>query len=183
MVRRMRWRASLPLRSLLGRCSHMSGGASIRKCKEVAGQAYLPSVFVREVCVFLRLGWGMRHSMEKAVQLVHGMPSEAASQRTCIAVMRWPSVAAGCGLSTHLPGMASCDSWWLAFVFESDRGAEARGHVDIRHAHLDCASTVAARRRAKEGETYFHTLCWRAAGGTKGGQGEPTVNWRRACTV
>jgi hypothetical protein len=44
---------------------------------------------VREVVVFLRLGAGMRHSMEKAVQFVHGMPREAASQRTYLAVMRW----------------------------------------------------------------------------------------------
>jgi len=36
----------------------------------------------RGPCVFLRRGWGMRHSMAKAVQLVQGMPSEAASQRT-----------------------------------------------------------------------------------------------------
>lgn len=36
----------------------------------------------RDVCVFLRFGVGMRHSMEKAVQLVQGTPSEAASQRT-----------------------------------------------------------------------------------------------------
>jgi hypothetical protein len=41
----------------------------------------------RDVVVFLRFGAGMRHSIEKAVQLVHGMPNEAASQRTCTAVM------------------------------------------------------------------------------------------------
>ena len=40
---------------------------------------------VRVVAVFFRLGVGMRHSMEKAVQLVHGMPKEAASQRTFLA--------------------------------------------------------------------------------------------------
>lgn len=40
----------------------------------------------RAVCVFLRFGVGMRHSMEKAVQFVHGTPSEAASQRTWAAV-------------------------------------------------------------------------------------------------
>lgn len=49
---------------------------------------YLSTSFARDVVVFLRLGAGMRHSMEKALQLVHGMPSEAASQRTCSAVMR-----------------------------------------------------------------------------------------------
>lgn len=32
--------------------------------------------------VFLRLGAGMRHSMEKAVQFVQGTPRLAASQRT-----------------------------------------------------------------------------------------------------
>jgi hypothetical protein len=45
------------------------------------------SLVAREVVVFLRFGAGMRHSIEKAVQLVHGMPNEAASQRTCVAVM------------------------------------------------------------------------------------------------
>ena len=38
--------------------------------------------WARAVCVFLRLGVGMRHSMEKAVQFVQGTPREAASQRT-----------------------------------------------------------------------------------------------------
>lgn len=32
--------------------------------------------------VFLRLGVGILHSMEKATQLVHGTPRLAASQRT-----------------------------------------------------------------------------------------------------
>jgi hypothetical protein len=31
---------------------------------------------------FFRFGTGILHSMEKATQLVHGTPSEAASQRT-----------------------------------------------------------------------------------------------------
>jgi hypothetical protein len=35
-------------------------------------------------CAFFRLGVGMRHSIEKATQLVHGTPRLAASQRTCI---------------------------------------------------------------------------------------------------
>jgi hypothetical protein len=51
--------------------------------------SYLSTSLVREVVVFLRLGAGMRHSIEKAVQFVHGMPREAASQRTYLAVMRW----------------------------------------------------------------------------------------------
>jgi hypothetical protein len=45
-------------------------------------QAYLSASLVLAVCVFFRLGWGMRHSMPKAVQLVHGIPNEAASHRT-----------------------------------------------------------------------------------------------------
>jgi hypothetical protein len=53
----------------------------------VSPASLTPSVsLARDVCVFLRLGVGMRHSMEKAVQLVHGTPREAASQRTCAAV-------------------------------------------------------------------------------------------------
>jgi hypothetical protein len=48
---------------------------------------YLSASLARDVVVFLRLGAGMRHSMEKAVQLVHGIPKEAASQRTYSAVM------------------------------------------------------------------------------------------------
>lgn len=35
-------------------------------------------------CAFLRLGVGMRHSIENATQLVHGTPRLAASQRTYI---------------------------------------------------------------------------------------------------
>lgn len=56
----------------------------VRGYAGVAGQGagYLSTSFARAACVFLRLGWGMRHSMPKAVQFVHGMPSEAASQRT-----------------------------------------------------------------------------------------------------
>jgi hypothetical protein len=50
--------------------------------------AYLSTSLARDVVVFLRFGAGMRHSMEKAVQLVHGIPREAASQRTYTAVMR-----------------------------------------------------------------------------------------------
>jgi hypothetical protein len=49
---------------------------------------YLSASLARDVVVFLRLGAGMRHSIEKAVQLVHGMPREAASQRTYSGVMR-----------------------------------------------------------------------------------------------
>jgi hypothetical protein len=49
---------------------------------------YLSASLARDVVVFLRLGAGMRHSIEKAVQLVHGMPREAASHRTYAAVMR-----------------------------------------------------------------------------------------------
>ena len=49
--------------------------------------SYLSASLARDVVVFLRLGAGMRHSMEKAVQLVHGMPSEAASHRTCVTVI------------------------------------------------------------------------------------------------
>ena len=33
--------------------------------------------------VFLRLGTGILHSIEKATQFVHGTPREAASHRTC----------------------------------------------------------------------------------------------------
>lgn len=64
--------------------------------------SYLSASLVREVVVFLRLGAGMRHSMEKAVQLVHGMPSEAASHRTCEAVRRWPHDVAGRTLPDYL---------------------------------------------------------------------------------
>jgi hypothetical protein len=45
--------------------------------------AYLCESCVFTVAVFLRLGAGMRHSMEKAVQFVQGTPRLAASQRTC----------------------------------------------------------------------------------------------------
>lgn len=34
-------------------------------------------------CAFFRFGCGMRHSIWKATQLVHGTPRFAASQRTC----------------------------------------------------------------------------------------------------
>jgi hypothetical protein len=51
--------------------------------------SYLSVSFAR-ACVFLRLGVGMRHSMEKAVQLVHGTPRLAASHRTYAVVMRCP---------------------------------------------------------------------------------------------
>lgn len=40
------------------------------------------AVVVLCAAVFLRLGVGMRHSMEKATQLVQGTPRLAASQRT-----------------------------------------------------------------------------------------------------
>lgn len=43
--------------------------------------ATYPSSFL-PVPVFLRFGEGIRHSMPKAVQLVHGTPKLAASQRT-----------------------------------------------------------------------------------------------------
>jgi hypothetical protein len=49
--------------------------------------SYLSPSLARDEVVFLRLGAGMRHSMEKAVQLVHGIPNEAASQRTYMPVM------------------------------------------------------------------------------------------------
>lgn len=37
---------------------------------------------VDAVWVFFLLGWGILHSIWKATQLVHGMPSEAASHLT-----------------------------------------------------------------------------------------------------
>jgi len=61
--------------------------------------SYLSTSFERDVVVFLRFGAGMRHSMEKAVQLVHGMPREAASQRTWSIVMRRVDDAAAVCLS------------------------------------------------------------------------------------
>lgn len=64
--------------------------------------AYLSASLVRDVVVFLRLGAGMRHSMEKAVQLVHGMPREAASHRTCVTVMRWTHDVVGSTASDYL---------------------------------------------------------------------------------
>jgi len=42
----------------------------------------LSSSFVLEEVVFFLFGTGILQSMEKATQLVHGIPSEAASQRT-----------------------------------------------------------------------------------------------------
>jgi hypothetical protein len=46
------------------------------------------SVSFGRACVFFRLGAGMRHSMEKAVQLVQGTPRLAASHRTYPTVIR-----------------------------------------------------------------------------------------------
>ena len=45
--------------------------------------AYLSSSFTLEPAVFLRLGTGILHSIEKATQLVQGTPRAAASHRTC----------------------------------------------------------------------------------------------------
>jgi hypothetical protein len=69
---------------------------------EVLVASYLSPSFALPVVVFLRLGAGMRHSIEKAVQFVHGMPKEAASQRTCSIVMRRVDHAAVC-LSDYSP--------------------------------------------------------------------------------
>lgn len=71
-------RSSLSPRSLASRVSSDLSGSAM------SVDPYLSASLVREPpWVFLRLGCGMRHSIEKAVQLVHGIPSEAASQRTC----------------------------------------------------------------------------------------------------
>lgn len=59
------------------------------------GETYLCESWALTVAVFLRFGAGMRHSMEKAVQLVQGTPRLAASQRT------WRHQ-----LSAHLVGAA-----------------------------------------------------------------------------
>jgi hypothetical protein len=55
------------------------------KIKEISGRVmYLSeSLLCALVCTFFRFGVGMRHSIWKAVQLVHGTPRLAASQRTC----------------------------------------------------------------------------------------------------
>jgi hypothetical protein len=112
-------RSSLSPRSLSARVS--PDGAS------AWSGAYLSASLVRAAPVFLRFGWGMRHSMEKAVQLVHGMPSEAASQRTWWAVRRGrPS-----SRITHLAGVAGCESRLASMSSSVDRGAEAHHRRDI----------------------------------------------------
>lgn len=62
-------------------------------------------------CVFLRLGDGMRHSIWKATQLVHGTPRLAASHRTysraTAALDCDMACAHGRGASLYLAGMAS----------------------------------------------------------------------------
>jgi hypothetical protein len=80
--------------------------------------SYLSTSLARDVVVFLRFGAGMRHSIEKAVQLVHGMPKEAASQRTCLAVMRGLHSAGDDATITYFSCMTRCE-WWLAIVFRS----------------------------------------------------------------
>lgn len=102
---------------------------------------YLSASLALAVCVFLRLGWGMRHSMPKAVQLVHGIPSEAASHRTYCAVTWCPDDDDDVvpRLITHFPCVAGCFASWLANVrrivpfLQVDRGAEARRVDHISH--------------------------------------------------
>jgi hypothetical protein len=67
-------RSSLSPRSLVSRQHHGIARGLV--------YPYLSASLALAVCVFFRLGWGMRHSMPKAVQLVHGIPNEAASHRT-----------------------------------------------------------------------------------------------------
>jgi hypothetical protein len=71
-----------------------------------AREAYL-STSLALACVFLRLGVGMRHSMEKAVQLVQGTPRLAASHRTCRTVTFGSFGGASRVSRTHFPGVAS----------------------------------------------------------------------------
>ena len=56
------------------------------------------------LCGFLRFGWGMRHSIEKATQFVQGTPRLAASHRTC-----WGSCERGFFISCSI-------SWWRVVV-------------------------------------------------------------------
>jgi hypothetical protein len=48
-------------------------------------------------------------------------------------VMSRPDEAAVPRLITHFPGVTGCDAWWLAFVLQTDRGAEARKLEHISH--------------------------------------------------
>lgn len=55
---------------------------------------YLSESFAVDVVwVFFLFGVGIRHSIWKATQFVHGIPSEAASQRTFLLFDRSPSVS------------------------------------------------------------------------------------------
>ena len=72
--------------ALLGageRSSSPNSLSSQRDCSNGGVLTHLCESCALVACVFLRLGVGMRHSMEKAVQLVQGTPRLAASQRTC----------------------------------------------------------------------------------------------------
>ena len=64
------------------RRAHYNGQVSSRPCSTTFRNAAHLSVSFALVWVFFRFGVGMRHSMEKAVQLVQGTPRLAASHRT-----------------------------------------------------------------------------------------------------
>jgi len=66
------------------------GRESIREVRGEGGRGVYDVVYLSESLdsstafwAFLRFGVGMRHSIWKATQFVHGTPKLAASQRTC----------------------------------------------------------------------------------------------------
>jgi hypothetical protein len=118
---------------------------------------YLSTSRARDVVVFLRFGAGMRHSIEKAVQLVHGMPREAASQRTYAAVRRCFHVAVVVTMITYFPCMARCE-WWLAFVLRLTEVPRLVNNVDITPRSPSEHGGDAQSLK----ETYFRMPYWRA---------------------
>jgi hypothetical protein len=118
---------------------------------------YLSTSLARDAVVFLRLGAGMRHSIEKAVQLVHGMPNEAASQRTCLAVMGGLDNAGDDAMITYLSCMTRCE-WWLASVFRATEVPRLVNNVDITPR----SAFPPREGRAGLERTYFRMLCSRA---------------------
>lgn len=115
------------------------------------------------------------------MQLVHGMPNEAASQRTCLAVMRcWLNATCGPAI-THFPRMAGCE-WWLAIVFRSTEVPRLIHNLDIT-PRASTLPEAPSDERAQLGRTYFRMLDLRAAVGRTDGPEAPTVRTPRACML
>lgn len=165
-------------RCLLVRYFRVSLEPAVTRWSGEGSRWYLSPSFARAVCVFLRLGWGMRHSMPKAVQLVQGMPSEAASHRTYGRVEhgREQVERLAVDYSPSWRGMLRCVVVSIrhsSLEVWVDRGAEARAADHLSHRPqqrpLSCI-----RGFAQMDSTHFRTLDWRVVAGTRHGLGRRT---------